>query len=148
MDSARYAVRLRPPVFQQVRHNDSIVQCESCQRVLYWVPPPPPVSLPSFTPRDRSICSLRYARGHPERWSSRACRGMSESRVSQKLVTIYTDGACTGNPGPAGTARSSSAAHRRELSGGFRRTTNNRMELMAVIKALEALKTLSGDTRQ
>jgi hypothetical protein len=36
-------VRLRPPVFQQVRHNDSIIQCESCQRVLYWVPPPPPV---------------------------------------------------------------------------------------------------------
>jgi predicted nucleic acid-binding Zn-ribbon protein len=39
-------VRLRPPVFQQVRHNDSIVQCESCQRVLYWVPPPPPVEPP------------------------------------------------------------------------------------------------------
>ena len=36
-------VRLRPSVFQQVRHNDSIIQCESCQRVLYWVPPPPPV---------------------------------------------------------------------------------------------------------
>ncbi len=39
-------VRLRPPVFQQVRHNDSIVQCESCQRVLYWIPPPPPVEPP------------------------------------------------------------------------------------------------------
>jgi predicted nucleic acid-binding Zn-ribbon protein len=36
-------VRLRPPVFQQVRHNDSIIQCESCQRILYWIPPPPPV---------------------------------------------------------------------------------------------------------
>src|SRR5262245_9633960 len=36
-------VRLRPPVFQQVRHNDSIIQCESCQRVMYWIPPPPPV---------------------------------------------------------------------------------------------------------
>jgi hypothetical protein len=36
-------VRLRPPVFQQVRHNDSIIQCESCQRVLYWIPPPPPI---------------------------------------------------------------------------------------------------------
>ena len=35
-------VRMRPPVFQQVRHNDSIVQCESCQRILYYVPPPPP----------------------------------------------------------------------------------------------------------
>jgi uncharacterized protein len=39
-------VRLRPSVFQQVRHNDSIVQCESCQRVLYWIPPPPPVEPP------------------------------------------------------------------------------------------------------
>jgi predicted nucleic acid-binding Zn-ribbon protein len=36
-------VRLRPPVFQQVRANDAIIQCESCQRVLYWVPPPPPI---------------------------------------------------------------------------------------------------------
>jgi predicted nucleic acid-binding Zn-ribbon protein len=44
-------VRLRPPVFQQVRHNDSVVQCESCQRILYWIPPPaptpPPVTHPS-----------------------------------------------------------------------------------------------------
>lgn len=40
-------VRLRPPVFQQVRHNDSIVQCESCQRILYWVPPPQPVTPPT-----------------------------------------------------------------------------------------------------
>ncbi len=36
-------VRLRPPVFQQVRANNSIVQCDSCQRILYYVPPPPPV---------------------------------------------------------------------------------------------------------
>jgi len=36
-------VRLRPSVFQQVRANDAIIQCESCQRVLYWVPPPPPI---------------------------------------------------------------------------------------------------------
>lgn len=35
-------VRLRPQVFQQVRHNDSIVQCDSCQRILYYIPPPPP----------------------------------------------------------------------------------------------------------
>ena len=39
-------VRLRPQVFQSVRHNDSIVQCESCQRVLYWIPPPSPVEPP------------------------------------------------------------------------------------------------------
>jgi predicted nucleic acid-binding Zn-ribbon protein len=36
-------VRMRPPVFQQVRQNDNIIQCESCQRILYWIPPPPPV---------------------------------------------------------------------------------------------------------
>ena len=36
-------VRLRPQVFQQVRHNDTIIQCDSCQRILYYVPPPPPV---------------------------------------------------------------------------------------------------------
>jgi predicted nucleic acid-binding Zn-ribbon protein len=35
-------VRLRPAVFQQIRHNDSIVQCDSCQRILYYIPPPPP----------------------------------------------------------------------------------------------------------
>jgi len=39
-------VRLRPHVFQQIRQNDSIVQCDSCQRVLYWIPPPPPVEPP------------------------------------------------------------------------------------------------------
>jgi predicted nucleic acid-binding Zn-ribbon protein len=40
-------VRLRPVVFQAVRQNDSIVQCESCQRILYYVPPPPPVAPPA-----------------------------------------------------------------------------------------------------
>ncbi|MNC85743.1 putative zinc ribbon domain protein [compost metagenome] len=35
-------VRLRPQVFQRVRHNDAIVQCDSCQRILYYIPPPPP----------------------------------------------------------------------------------------------------------
>jgi predicted nucleic acid-binding Zn-ribbon protein len=39
-------MRLRPYVFQQVRQNDAIIQCDSCQRVLYWVPPPPPVEPP------------------------------------------------------------------------------------------------------
>ena len=39
-------VRLRPPVFQQVRANDTVIQCESCQRILYYVPPPPPVEPP------------------------------------------------------------------------------------------------------
>ena len=40
-------VRLRPPVFQQVRHNDTIVQCEVCQRILYYIPPPQPVTPPT-----------------------------------------------------------------------------------------------------
>jgi ribonuclease HI len=58
-----------------------------------------------------------------------------------KRVVVFTDGACTGNPGPGGYgAILQYGEHRRELSGGFRRTTNNRMEITAVIKALEALK--------
>jgi ribonuclease HI len=56
-------------------------------------------------------------------------------------VVIYTDGACSGNPGPGGWGSVLKYnQHRRELSGGEAETTNNRMELMAVIKALEALK--------
>jgi ribonuclease HI len=56
-------------------------------------------------------------------------------------VVIYTDGACSGNPGPGGFgAVLLHGDTRRELSQGFRRTTNNRMELLAVITALESLK--------
>ena len=56
-------------------------------------------------------------------------------------VIIYTDGAASGNPGPGGygVVMESSAGHRKELSGGFARTTNNRMEMTAAIRALEAL---------
>ena len=55
-------------------------------------------------------------------------------------VTIYTDGACIGNPGPGGYGVVlMRGENRREFSGGFRRTTNNRMELMGPIKALDAL---------
>ena len=58
-----------------------------------------------------------------------------------KTVTIYTDGACSGNPGPGGWgAILMYGAHRRELSGGEANTTNNRMELTAVIQALSLLK--------
>ncbi len=58
-----------------------------------------------------------------------------------KTVTIYTDGACSGNPGPGGWgAILSYNGREKELSGGERQTTNNRMELTAVISALEALK--------
>ena len=56
-------------------------------------------------------------------------------------ITIYTDGASRGNPGPGGYGVIlMSGRHRKELSEGYRLTTNNRMELLAVIKALEALK--------
>ena len=56
-------------------------------------------------------------------------------------VEIYTDGACRGNPGPGGWAATLQwEGHLRELSGAERETTNNRMELTAVIRALEALK--------
>lgn len=56
-------------------------------------------------------------------------------------IIIYTDGACLGNPGPGGYgAVLLYQGNRKELSGGYRRTTNNRMELMGAIAALEALK--------
>ncbi|VVE41435.1 Ribonuclease HI [Pandoraea horticolens] len=55
-------------------------------------------------------------------------------------VEIYTDGACKGNPGPGGWgALLVAGKHRKELFGGEANTTNNRMELLAVIRALEAL---------
>ena len=58
-----------------------------------------------------------------------------------KTVIIYTDGACKGNPGPGGWgALLEYDGHRKELFGGEPHTTNNRMELVAVIRALEALK--------
>jgi ribonuclease HI len=59
-------------------------------------------------------------------------------------IIIYTDGACLGNPGPGGYgAVLLYQGKRRELSGGYRRTTNNRMELMGAIAAFEALKARS-----
>ncbi len=61
-------------------------------------------------------------------------------------ITIYTDGAASGNPGPGGYGvLLISGKHRKELSEGFRITTNNRMELLAVIKGLEALKFLGSN---
>lgn len=68
-------------------------------------------------------------------------------------VTIYTDGACIGNPGPGGYgAVLMAGGQRREISGGFCLTTNNRMEILAAIVALECLKgpcrvTLYSDSR-
>ncbi len=68
---------------------------------------------------------------------------MTSSKTEQprKLITVYTDGSSLGNPGPGGYgAVLMCGGHRRELSGGFRHTTNNRMELLAAIEALRALK--------
>ncbi len=66
---------------------------------------------------------------------------MSEATGGRPRVVIYTDGACSGNPGPGGWgAILISGERRKELSGGETPTTNNRMELMAAISALEALK--------
>lgn len=65
-----------------------------------------------------------------------------DRKDSTKDVIIYTDGACSGNPGPGGFGTVLiHNNHRKELSGGYKDTTNNRMEIMAVIKGLEALKT-------
>ncbi len=62
------------------------------------------------------------------------------SRAKPK-VTVFSDGACSGNPGPGGWgAILVAGAHRKELQGGEALTTNNRMELLAAISALEALK--------
>ncbi len=63
------------------------------------------------------------------------------SEKQSELVVIYADGACKGNPGPGGWgAWISMGDHSKELCGGELITTNNRMELMAVIRALQALK--------
>lgn len=68
-------------------------------------------------------------------------------------VTIYTDGACSGNPGPGGYGvLLQSGQHTKELAAGYRKTTNNRMELMALIQGLELLTrpctvTLYSDSR-
>lgn len=57
------------------------------------------------------------------------------------MIEIYTDGAASGNPGPGGYGVIlRSGNHYKELSGGFRMTTNNRMELLAVIEGLNAIK--------
>ena len=62
-------------------------------------------------------------------------------------IIIYTDGACHGNPGPGGWAGVLiNGEKRKEISGGWSKTTNNRMELMAAIKSLEALAEASSVT--
>ena len=68
---------------------------------------------------------------------------MSNSKSQLPVVELFTDGACSGNPGPGGWAyilRHPTTQKSKEGSGGEPLTTNNRMELMAVIRGLEALK--------
>ena len=68
---------------------------------------------------------------------------MSSASQSEADVQLYTDGGCSGNPGPGGWAfllRHVSSGQEKEASGGEPETTNNRMELMAVIEGLAALK--------
>ena len=65
----------------------------------------------------------------------------NQSKHHKPHIVIYTDGACKGNPGPGGWGVVlRSGAQQKELSGGELNTTNNRMEMMAVIQALQALK--------
>ncbi|OLN24758.1 Ribonuclease HI [Desulfovibrio sp. DV] len=64
-----------------------------------------------------------------------------ETKTAPKTIMIYTDGACLGNPGPGGYgAVIDCNGERREISGGRKLTTNNRMELLAVLEALELLE--------
>lgn len=66
---------------------------------------------------------------------------MTDAAAARGIVEIFTDGACSGNPGPGGWgAILRASGHEKELSGGEAQTTNNRMEMMAAIMALEALK--------
>jgi ribonuclease HI len=72
---------------------------------------------------------------------TRAAPAPAEGAAAARLVEIYTDGACRGNPGPGGWAALLIRGERsRELHGAEPLTTNNRMELTAVIRALEALR--------
>ena len=66
--------------------------------------------------------------------------------LMQNQILIYTDGACSGNPGPGGFGVVLlSGKHRKEIAQGFRLTTNNRMELLSVIVGLESLKNKNCD---
>jgi len=66
---------------------------------------------------------------------------VSSRNMDKAAIELWTDGACSGNPGPGGyAALLRSAYHEREISGGDLETTNNRMELLSVIVGLRALK--------
>ena len=78
-----------------------------------------------------------YIETNPARWAE----DEYYEGTTMKTVTLYTDGACSGNPGPGGWAAILMfGEHKKELCGGERNTTNNRMELTGVIEGLRALK--------
>ncbi|MBN9555178.1 MAG: ribonuclease HI [Alphaproteobacteria bacterium] len=81
--------------------------------------------------------------GHrPEKTGTASTASGFSSGPATKIIELFTDGACSGNPGPGGWAAIlRSDAHERELSGGETHTTNNRMEMTAVIEGLRAIKT-------
>ena len=85
----------------------------------------------------------RKAETDPASLNCRACFSFFFTMIQSEIhdITIYTDGAARGNPGPGGYGVVLiSGQHRKELSEGYKMTTNNRMELLAVIVGLEALK--------
>jgi ribonuclease HI len=92
--------------------------------------------------RQREVIEGIYARFVDRSEVSKgAAPAASGKAVRRRPVTIYTDGSSRGNPGPGGYgAVLESGKHRKELSQGYDKTTNNRMELMAAIAGLEALR--------
>lgn len=93
-----------------------------------------------MTERTKKTATTRKprSRSKPESKPRTTARASSES-----IVQLFTDGACSGNPGPGGWAfilKHPASGTVREVSGGERDTTNNRMELMAVIEGLSAIK--------
>ena len=93
------------------------------------------------SPLDKPPCGSRHSPGRRNGGPTRIRSKSILEDFRMKTVTIYTDGACSGNPGPGGWgAILMYGPHRRELSGGEAATTNNRMELTAVIQALSLLK--------
>ncbi len=95
---------------------------------------------------DKGTYSVQGKEREPVRLLLEGGSSVSRAATDGRIV-LYTDGACSGNPGPGGYgAILKYGDDARELSGGFRRTTNNRMELLAVIAGLEALKRPCGVT--
>ena len=110
-------------------------------RLVDWLDVPPGALVRPKDPLEY-FRKLRFHQAVEERprLRARAHTAVSEDAQSQR-VTIHTDGACSGNPGPGGWgAILTFGDHEKELKGGEPHTTNNRMELMAAIAALEALK--------